>query len=377
MLAYLAVLIYGLYRIRQVLTPKSRWYKASVGLSFAMSALFIPVLFLRVSNLGSWYLPFQTVAYSWLTFVLYFALLLLLLDVIRFVVFMIRPLRKSSETWMPTLRKYFLPVAVVCAFVLFVYGLYHFTQPKIVDLTLETDKDVPSWTIVAVSDLHLGTMTPQLLQKNVETINSLKPDAVLLLGDQFVINWRDVVPLGYASELRKLKAPQGVYAIQGNHESFHEFVHNKDPRVQYLYDYMKIKVLEDSVLILDDKIALIGRSDSSRLHSRKSLPALMSSVKDAHYSILLDHQPADLKPAEVCGVDLQLSGHTHNGQLFPMNVFQRVKSLFNNKLYYGYRKKGNTQYYVTAGLGGSGAPVRVGTTGEIVVIRFGGSEECQ
>ncbi len=375
--AYLAVLVYILFRIRQVFTPKSRWYRASVGLSIGMSLLFIPVLFLRIFNMGSWILPFQTVAFLWLTFVIYFSLSLFGLDVFRASVYLVRPWRKKSECWMLQLRKFFLPFAFVLSISLLGYGLYHFTKPKIVNLAIETDKDVPNWTIVAVSDLHLGTMTPQLLQENVKTINALNPDVVLLLGDQFVINWRDVVPLGYASVLRQLRAAQGVYAIQGNHESFHEFSHNEDPRVQYLYDYLKINMLEDTVVLLNDKVALIGRSDSSRLYSRKSLPELMSSVDESQFSILLDHRPIDLKPAEECGVDLQLSGHTHNGQLFPMNIFQWAKSLFNNKLYYGYRKVGGTQYYVTSGLGGSGAPVRVGTTGEIVVIRFVGFGECQ
>lgn len=377
MLAYLGVLVFILYRVRQALTSKSRWYKASVGLSAAMSVLFISVLFLRIANLGSWFLPFQTVAYMWLTFLVYFCLFLLLLDVFRLLIFIIRPLRMRSESWMMKFRKYFLPFAALISIVLLCYGLYHFTKPKIVNLAVDTNKDVPNWTIVAVSDLHLGTMTPQLLQKNVDTINALKPDLILLLGDQFVINWRDVVPLGYASELRKLKSTYGIYAVNGNHESFHEFSHNDDPRVSHLNDYLNINMLDDSVVVLDGRIALIGRSDSSRIFSRKSLPELMSFVKDDQYSILLDHQPLDLKPAHECGIDLQLSGHTHNGQLFPMNIFQRVKSIFNNKLYYGYRRIGNTQYYVTAGLGGSGAPVRIGTTGEIVVIRFGGFEECQ
>lgn len=248
--------------------------------------------------------------------------------------------------------------------------MYHFTKPKVVELTLEVDKPVPDWKIVAISDLHLGTMSVDLLKHHVDTINAMKPDVVLLLGDQFVINWRDVTPMGYAAALRRLRAPKGVYAIHGNHEEYHDISHSSDIRVKQLFKYMKITLLNDTALVIDDSLVLAGRADTSRIYARKSLGEVVADMPDSLPIVLLDHRPDNMAQAHNYGIDVQLSGHTHDGQLFPMNLLQGCKSFFTGKLYHGYRNMEGTHCYVTAGLGGSGAPIRIGTTGEIVVIRL-------
>ena len=370
MLAYLAAAGYVLYRLKQTFTNKGRWFKAACWLCAPMTVLFILVLFLRLFNLGSWFLPFQTVAYLWLTAVMYAALFAVAFDALRLLAYLIKPLRKRVLPFLNSARPYYALVSVLCVIGLLGYGLYHFTQPKVVDLTVEVDKPVPDLNIVVVSDLHLGTMSAERLLMHVDTINALQPDMVLMLGDQFVINWRDVVPMGYAKAFRKLRAPMGIYAVNGNHEGYHEFSRSTDPRVGQLYRYLRVNLLNDTAVVVDGKLALIGRADSSRLYARKSLPEIMENVPDGLPTILMDHQPADLGQAKACDVDLQLSGHMHNGQFFPMNLYQGFKSLFNKKLYYGYRQDGGTQYYVTAGLGSSGAPMRIGTDVEITVVHL-------
>lgn len=370
MLTYLIGTAYVLYCLRQTFTPKGRWYKAACWLSVPMSVLFILVLFLRLFKLRSWFIPFQTVAYLWMTIMLYATLFALTFDVLRLFVFLIKPLYRKANPFLKSARPWYALISSFCIVGLVGYGLYHFTQPKVVDLTMEFDAPVPEWKIVAISDLHLGTMSAECFANYVDTVNAIHPDMVLLLGDQFVINWRDVVPMGYAKAFRQLRAPLGVYAVNGNHEGYHDFSYSKDPRVKYLYKYLKINMLNDTTVIVDGQLALIGRADSSRLHSRKPLSEIMEDIPAGIPTILMDHQPIDLSQAKDCNVDLQLSGHTHNGQLFPMNIFQRMKSLLNKKLYYGYRQDGGTQYYVTAGLGASGAPVRIGTDSEIIVLHL-------
>ncbi len=368
--AYLTAVGYLLFRLVQTFSRNGRWFKTTCWIFGILSVALITVLFLRIFNLGSWFLPFQTFSYLWMTAVLYALLLTVAFDVCRWILPLVRPLYMKIGPYMPKIRKgYVLFVIVVVCFIIG-YGLSHFPNPKVTELTIEMEKPVPDWTVVAVGDLHLGTMSPEVLQQHVKTINALNPDLILLLGDQFVINWREVVPLGYASVLQQLHASHGVYAIHGNHDGIHQFSRNDDPRVGRLFEYLKINMLEDEVAVVGDQLALVGRADSSRMYDRATLPSLMRSVPAALPTILLDHQPSDLSQAKACGIDLQLSGHTHNGQLFPMNLWQRVKSLFNSKLYYGYRQDSGTQYYVTSGLGASGAPIRVGTDGEIVVIHL-------
>ncbi|MCQ2284854.1 MAG: metallophosphoesterase [Bacteroidales bacterium] len=236
-------------------------------------------------------------------------------------------------------------------------------------MEIEVDKPVPDWNILLVSDLHLGTMTPTLLQKQVETMNALQPDLVLMVGDQFELSPKDVEQAGYSEVLRSIQAPQGVFVVNGNHEVRHGYLRMQNYAADF-YKTMNMYLLSDTSIVLDNQLTLIGRMDTMRGVKRRSLESIMANTPKDIPNILLDHQPLDLAAAQHCDIDLQLSGHMHNGQLFPMNMVQWAKCLFNRKLHYGYRKMGNTNYYVTAGLGGSGAPIRIGTTGEIVLIRF-------
>ncbi len=367
---YLIAAGYLLFRVRQVFSEESHWYKSMFGFSLLMSLIFCMVIFLRVLALGSWFLPFQTTAYIWAIFVLYAFMLLLLFDLLRGVVYLIKPLYRVLQPHMLSIRKWFFLLDALFAVGTIVYGLYHFRQPEVTELTIEVDKPVPEWTIVAVGDLHLGTMSVDMLKHHVDTINAMHPDVVLLLGDQFEINWREVVPQGYAAVFRQLRASKGVYAIHGNHEDYHGISHNEDPRIDRLFEYMRINLLDDKVAVVDGKLALVGREDSSTRVPRVPLSQLMQEVPDGMPVILLDHRPDYLSQAQDCGIDLQLSAHTHDGQIFPMNWVQRLSGRMQGKLTHGYAQYGSTQYYVTSGLGGSGAPIRIGTRSEIVVIHL-------
>lgn len=368
--AYLLAVIYVLFRMMQIFPGKSRWGKAACWLGGVMSVFFIVTLYLRLFNLGGWFIPFQNVAYIWMTFVFYVFLLTLLFTLFRVVSSWIKPLREWLAPRMLSIQRGYALFTFLFVCALLVYGLYHFTQPKVKELTLEIDKPVPEWKIVVISDMHLGTMSADVMRRHVDTINAMKPDLVLMVGDQFVVNWRDISPMEYANVLRRLHPRYGVYAIHGNHESYHEISYNKDPRVAQLFKYMKIKLLNDTAVVVGDSLVLAGRADTSRVYPRKSLGELVANVPESLPLILLDHRPDNMRVAHQYGVDVQFSGHTHNGQLFPMNVKQRVEGLINGKLYYGYKNMGGTHCYVTAGLGGSGAPVRIGTSGEIVVVKL-------
>lgn len=369
-LIYLGTVVYLFFRVKQAFPKASKCLILLKGVCALLSVLYVGVVFLRIFDFGRWMLPAQLLAYLWMLFVAYAFAVVLLGDALMAVFHFIHPLDVKTRKFVPLMRKSFCILSAVLSCLIVGYGCYHFRSPKIVELSIPVSKPVPDWKIVAVSDLHLGTMDTKLLDQHVRTINELDPDMVLLLGDLFVVNMNDAQDMGFTTSLSQISATKGVYAIFGNHEFFHGFLKAPKSDVDSFFQNMNIRLLRDEVLVVDSQLALVGRLDSSRLYNRRTLDDLAKDLPAGIPSILMDHQPSDLSSAKENGLDLQLSGHTHNGQIFPMNWFQFLKGLLTGKLYYGYRKDADTQYYVTAGLGGSGAPVRIGTSGEIVVIRL-------
>jgi predicted MPP superfamily phosphohydrolase len=165
-----------------------------------------------------------------------------------------------------------------------------------------------------------------------------------------------------AAVLQKLHARYGVFSATGNHEYYGGLERN----LAYLRQG-KVMVLMDEAIKVGDSFYVIGRKDLTARQfgeRRKPLAEILEGVDPRLPLILLDHQPVHLEEAEQNGIDLQLSGHTHNGQLFPLNLI--------NKFIYedgwGYLRKGKTQYYVSCGVGTWGPPMRTASVPEIVQI---------
>ena len=190
-------------------------------------------------------------------------------------------------------------------------------------------------------------------------INEQKPDLILIGGD-LIDN--SVVPLyteKMSEELSELKAPMGIYMVPGNHE----YISGIDESARFIKS-TPIQLLIDSVVTLPNGI-LIGRDDRHN-PSRRSLQELMENIDKSRPIILLDHQPYNLTDAEAAGIDLQFSGHTHHGQVWPM-------SLVTDYIYeqsHGYRQWGDTHIYVSSGLSLWGPPFRIGTESEMVVFEL-------
>lgn len=361
---------YCFHRFNKIVQHRTLAFSIAKWMSLAMSLLVVLVLFLRLLNLNRYFLPFQLIAYLWMIFVFYLFAIIIFVDVALFLLSFFKSLKKRINCRIPKIRHIVFFAAIFVSISIVTYGIFHFAKPEVKYLTIETQKIAPSCKMVVVSDLHLGTMSVDLFKKNVKKLNALHPDVVLLLGDQFVVNRQDAVSMGYADVFKQINAPLGVFAINGNHEYFHGYLNKEDVGLSDFYRNIGITMLQDTTLTIENQFVLVGRLDSSRISSRKSLPQLMQDVPTDIPIVLMDHEPNGLNASKSCGVDLHLSGHTHHGQIFPMNWVQDIKSLLSGKLKYGYRKDGQTQYFVTAGLGGSGAPLRIGTTGEILVVQW-------
>ncbi len=220
--------------------------------------------------------------------------------------------------------------------------------------------------VVAASDIHLGTIIgKKRLEKIVQQINALDPDIVLLPGDVVDEDIGPVIRDNLGETLRKIRHRLGIYAITGNHE----YIGGADAACRYLEEH-GITLLRDRSVQIDGGWTLIGREDRSVSQfagrKRKPLAELLDGVDRGKPVILMDHQPFGLEEAEREGVDMQISGHTHHGQLWPFNFITR-------KVYevsWGYKQKGNTHVYVSCGVGTWGPPVRTGNTPEILSIRL-------
>lgn len=248
--------------------------------------------------------------------------------------------------------------------VLSVIGYGRFSKPVMVRLDLPIGKEKGKsgeLTLLAATDIHLGNLIRKdRLADWVNRINSEKPDVILLGGDIFDHNMHAVESQKMEEELVKLKATYGVFAVPGNHD----FYAGIDKAVQYM-KRSGISVLRDQVVNVDDRMLIIGRDDLTNRH-RKPLDSLVAGLNSGLVRIVLDHQPAALGESVANGIDLHISGHTHDGQVFPFNHI--VARMF--ELSYGYRITGKTHIYVSSGLGLWGAPLRIGTQSEIVSIRL-------
>ena len=252
---------------------------------------------------------------------------------------------------------------------LMIYGYYNFTHPKISEQQIVIHKKAGNYKelkIVGLSDMHLGvSIDKNRLKSFVQLVNAQNPDLVIIAGDIIDNNALPLMKEKMWEEFAQIQAPLGVYACLGNHEYM--------SCIQSSLNFLRktnIRLLIDSTALIDNSFWLIGRDDykAMRNHHRKPLSDLVAKTNMNQPLFLLDHEPIHLNDAEQNDIDLQFSGHTHQGQLWPVSLI--VKMMY--ELAYGYAQKGNTQYYVTSGIGLWGPPLRIGTHSEIVVfnIRF-------
>ena len=230
-------------------------------------------------------------------------------------------------------------------FVLFLYGHLHYQHKHREEIQLSTEKRLSKpMKIVAMSDLHIGYHNRRSeLHRWVDMINAEQPDLILIAGDIIDGSMRPVIEQQMQEEFKLLKAP--VYACIGK--------------------------LQDSCVTVGD-LCIIGRDDRSNFH-RDSLGVLMKNADRSKYYILLDHQPYHLDQAERQQVDLQFSGHTHHGQVWPISwITEHVYECA-----FGPYQRGNTRYYISSGLGLWGGKFRIGTRSEYVVITLNKSQKTQ
>ncbi len=305
----------------------------------------------------------------WFAFFVYFLLSVFFIDILRLINFQFH-FFPSFITNNIEHAKLVTALAVCIIVTLVVAGGYINTRNVIIkELPLTLPKKsgaIDNLNAVLVSDIHLSPVNDEKFLENiVGKINGLNPDIIFIAGDLVdekasILDKRNIGPA-----LHKLKSKYGVYACTGNHE----YINGGDASINYMKEF-GIKVLLDTAVKIDNDFYIVGRNDRSMKQfngePRKSLKEILFGVDNNYPTILLDHTPFGLDEAEKNGIDLQLSGHTHYGQLFPANYIT-------NMIYevsFGFLRKGNTQYYVSCGAGTWGPPVRTVSRSEIVHLKI-------
>ena len=343
--------VYVLWHVWRIL-PLPSWAKVVVVTLMVFAFLLLFVGFSRHIHLN---MPLATVVYeigtSWLIILLYLFMAFLLLDIGRWVHLVPATFLKNS--WSGTLA------VTAFMFIIFLYGNIHYHQKVRQPLMLTTGKTLSrKMKVVMLSDLHLGYHNRRSeFAKWVDKINEEKADLILVAGDIIDKNIQPLEEQEMHQEFLRLNAP--VVACLGNHEYY-----GGESNALLFYKKADITLLRDSVTTVGD-LCIIGRDDRSN-PKRKTLSELMKGVDRTKYLVVLDHQPIQLEEAEQNGIDFQLSGHTHHGQVWPISWI--TESIY--ECAFGEWQRGSTRYYVTSGIGIWGGKFRIGTRSEYVVAEI-------
>lgn len=310
---------------------------------------------------------FVWVGSFWFAAILYFLFVVIFFDVLRSI--------NSSTPLYPAFATFDYEKTKQIVFVFSVllvggimtYGYFNAKNVKIQKLEYNIAKncgELKELKIAMISDLHLGTIiSNSRLEDIVNKTNSLNPDIVLLAGDIVDEDLGPVIRNNLGEMLKNFKSKYGTYGITGNHE----YIGGVEEACTYLNAH-NITMLRDTAIKIDNAFYLIGREDKEIStfagKKRKSLNELVKEIDKSCPLILMNHQPFDLDETVKSEIDIQFSGHTHNGQMFPLNFI--TKLIF--ELSSGYLRKGQTHFYVSTGAGTWGPPIRIGNSPEIVDV---------
>jgi hypothetical protein len=376
MLSLYALVNFYIFKRGWQAIPDIKWVKISYIIVFVILALSYLVSrwldrtdFLKTASVFNWIGAF------WLVAFLYFLLIILSIDIIRMLNSFLHFVPAVFYKFYPQTKLYLALGSILIVICLIIGGHINTLFPRLKKIEITTDKFIGKngkIRIIAVSDTHFGaTVNASRVNYLVNKVNEEKPDIVIFAGDIIDEEINSVIKNNIADNLRNIKSTYGVYAITGNHE----FIGGIEATSKYIQSH-NIKLLRDEVeFTADSNVCLVGRNDRDMKRfinkDRMPLETLMEKADKSKYIVLLDHQPFNLEQSEKNNVDLQISGHTHHGQFWPLSL--ATKAIF--ELDWGFMKKGNTNIYVSCGFGSWGPPVRIGNRPEIVVFDIVSSTE--
>jgi predicted MPP superfamily phosphohydrolase len=358
-LAYIIPNIYVFFRIKDLFISKGYriWYLAI----YLLLAIIYP-LSVRFSNeaMNPFWQALSAVSGYLLPFFLYLFLCVLLFDLFLLLNLLFRFM--SSETRKKYSFRFYtlsgmiiIPVAVVIA------GAINLNTIRVSKYVVEVPRrnsNIDHLRVAFVADLHLQQNTSlKFIEQFVRKINAVQPDLMLYGGDMTEGDRENESSEVIESALRKIQAKYGVYGVTGNHEFY------GGQEQGSFFRKAGIKLLCDTIMRIDDSFYLAGRYDQ-HFRQRKNVNEILGSNSLDLPVILMDHRPVELQEVSNTDTDVQFSGHTHDGQLFPINLI--THSIY--ELSWGYKKIKNTHFFVTSGLRLWGPPVKTAGKSEIMLV---------
>jgi uncharacterized protein len=252
------------------------------------------------------------------------------------------------------------------AIIYFFYGLWNAQDIRLKNVDAKIKNLPTAWqgkTAVQLTDIHLGAIYGVgYLNKIIDKINIINPDIIFITGDYFDGTCPHLD--GFVTPLNRLHPPLGIYFVTGNHETYEGL-----DKVYAALQKSPVHILKDESVDLDG-IKIIGISYPER-NSTKNLSETFKKMgitkNDLEPKILLYHEPSSLQAARDAGINLELSGHIHRGQIFPINF---ITELMFKKYYNGYYNEGDFSIYTSSGTGTWGPPMRTSGHNEITVLKM-------
>ncbi|MDH5391696.1 MAG: metallophosphoesterase [Gammaproteobacteria bacterium] len=347
---------YYLYRKLMHIFPNHRQRLISALLMLACSLFVVEAL--NLAGLTRFVSALAWLTYFWMGFIVIFFFISAPLDIIETVskYFQLTSLQTLLASKQRTIATTALVLLLACQ------GYFNAQKINLETFTIASEKISTPLRIVQISDLHLGLLTRE---KNIRllsrTINSLEPDILVSTGD--LVDMQPLSVQNYARLLAAIKATLGKYAVIGNHEVFAGL-----DKARELIHSAGFSLLSNSGTTVNNLIDIVGVDDASVsgniYNSDVNESQLLAAYSNKRYTLLLKHQP--VVDADSAGLfDLQLSGHTHGGQIFPFGLLTKLVY----PLGFGLTQLNNAQWvYVSRGTGTWGPPIRLLAKAEITLI---------
>ncbi|MEM4266718.1 MAG: metallophosphoesterase [Candidatus Nanoarchaeia archaeon] len=246
---------------------------------------------------------------------------------------------------------------LIVVLALVIYGVINFTTIKVREVEIQMPNLPEELTVVQLADMHIGTVHEwEYMGKIVEITNKANPDMVLITGDLY--DGSRKIDERIVEHLNNIKAK--TFFTTGNHEIFQGV-----DEVMKVLNKTKIQPLRNEMVEYKG-VQIIGIDNPTRELSQKNDIISTIKIDKTKPSILMFHPPTGLEQASQAGINLQLSGHTHHGQIMPFTLISKLVYKRNKGLF----KYNDTYLYVTEGAGTWGPPMRVGTRNEVTVIKL-------
>lgn len=297
--------------------------------------------------------------------------------------FIIKKLSKEKYETMNVWKKIYGSgiIAFGITAVIFIYGHYNMMHVVQTDYTIYTDKEIrrEGYRAALIADVHFSVSVDlNTLKEKCDEISSNNVDMVFLCGDIVDENTSKENMEQVFKAFSEIKSTYGVYYVYGNHDR-QLYRNNRkytEEELKSVIESFGITILQDEKAEAGDEIVVVGREDASyhqtlgKAEERDSIEELIKDIDKDKFIIVLDHQPKEYEENSMAGTDLILSGHTHAGQMWPVNI--AFKFLKFDDAVYGYTKIDATQAFITSGFAGWGYSVKTSSPAEYVIIDIKG-----